>query len=417
MALSLRCSCQTNRDGHSVWWGWALVAAVGLLYAAFSSRLEKASITAPMVAVALGVIVSPEVLDLVKIEVEEPVATTLLKATLALLLFVEAASIDPDNIRSEAGLTARLLGPAMLLVIAGGAGAALVLFDVASVWEALVIGAILAPTDAALGLAVVSNERVPGRIRRSLVVESGLNDGLALPLALAFTAAALAELGKQTRGDALTFMAEQIGLGVLAGVVLGVAAGGLIWAATKRDWTTSGWLRIAPLGATLLAYGGAEAIHGNGFISVWVAGVAYGYVLHHSAPHAEAFGERVGTALTVISFFLFGATLLAPLFSDLTWQLVVYGVLSLAVIRPLAVAISMLGSGEPWQTSAFLGWFGPRGIASIIIAAIVVKDAGLDANSLVVIVTVVTVTLSVYLHGLTAGVGAQQYADWEEGRR
>ena len=399
-----------------MWSGWALVAAVGLLYAAFSSRLERASITAPMVAVALGVIVSEEGFELVKLEIETPTATTLLKATLALLLFVEAASINPDAIRREAGLTARLLGPAMLLVIAGGGAVALVMFDVANVWEALVIGAVLAPTDAALGLAVVNNKRVPGRIRRSLVVESGLNDGLALPLALAFTAAALADLGEKTRGDALTFMAEQIGFGVLAGVALGVAVGALLRVAVERDWVASAWLRIAPLGATLLAYAGAEAIHGNGFISVWVAGVAYGYVLHHSAPHVEAFGERVGTALTVISFFLFGAGLLAPQLSDVTWQLVVYGALSLAVVRPLAVGISMWGSGDPWQTSAFLGWFGPRGIASIIIAAIVIKDAGLDKNSLVLSVTVVTVALSVYLHGLTAGVGAERYADWQEGR-
>ena len=397
-----------------MWGGWALVAIVALAYAAFSNRAGRVWVTAPMVAVALGVLVSSEALDLVKIEVDGPVATTLFKVTLAVLLFIEAASLDPDVIRGEAGWTFRLLVPAMLLVIAGGAVVAYAMFDVTSIWEALVIGAILAPTDAALGMAVVSNPRVPGRVRRSLIVESGLNDGLALPLALAFTAAALAELGEQTRGDALTFMLEQIGFGVLAGVILGLAAGALMRYAIDRDWATTQWLRIAPLAAALLAYAGAEWINGNGFIGVWAGGLMYGYVLHASAPHVEAFGERLGTALTAISFFLFGAAILAPAFSDLTWQLVVYGLLSLALIRPLAVGLSMWRSKAPWQTSMFLGWFGPRGIASIIVAAIVVKDAGLEKNSLVVLVTAVTVGLSVYLHGLSAEPGATAFADWHE---
>jgi NhaP-type Na+/H+ or K+/H+ antiporter len=400
-----------------MWGGWALVAIVALVYAAFSKRAGRVWLTAPMVAVALGVLISSQALNLVKIEVEGPVATTLFKATLALLLFIEAASLNPKVIRQEANWTARLLVPAMLLVIAGGAALALVMFDVVNVWEAAVIGAILAPTDAALGMAVVSNPRVPGRIRRSLIVESGLNDGLALPLALAFTSAALADLGEKTRGDALTFMLEQIGFGVLAGVVLGLAAGALMRLALDRGWTATEWLRIAPLAAALLAYAGAEWIHGNGFIGVWVAGLVYGSVLHASAPHVEAFSERLGTALTAMSFFLFGATLLAPALGDVTWQHVVYGLLSLAAIRPLAVLIAMWRSKAPWQTSIFLGWFGPRGIASIIIAAIVVKDAGLEKNSLVVLVTSVTVVLSVFLHGLSAEPGAEAFADWHERRQ
>ena len=208
-----------------MWWGWAVVAGVIIVYAAFSERVGRLSVTAPMVFVALGAIVSEDGLDLVTIDADKPVVTTLFKVTLAMLLFIEAASLDPKVIVNEAGLTSRLLGPAMILVIAGGAAIALVLFDVANVWEAAVIGAVLAPTDAALGLAVVSNKRVPGRVRRTLIVESGLNDGLALPLALAFTAAALADLGVQGVEEAVIFMLEQIGFGLIAGVALGFASG------------------------------------------------------------------------------------------------------------------------------------------------------------------------------------------------
>ncbi len=397
-----------------MWWGWAVVAATVLAYAAFSHRLDKAYVTAPMIFVTLGAVVADDGFGLVKIELDGALAQALFKTTLALLLFVEAASIDPKVIKREAGLISRLLGPGMLLAIAGGAAFALAFFDVVNIWEAAIIGAILAPTDAALGLAVVSNKRVPGRMRRGLVVESGLNDGLALPLALAFTAAALADLGVKSQGDAWTFMLEQIGFGVAGGVILGLAAGALLRLAVARDWARAQWLRISPLAATLLAYAGAEAIDGNGFISAWVAGLVYGYALHSSASHVEAFGERLGAALTAVSFFVFGAALLAPSLSDLTWEMVAYGLISLAVVRPAAVAVAMLGSRMRWQTRAFLGWFGPRGIASIIIASIVVKDAGLADDSRIVLITSVTVGLSVYLHGLTAVPGARWYARWSE---
>lgn len=399
-----------------MWWGWAVVALIAIAYMALSHRLDKAWITAPMAFVALGVIAADDGLGIVSVELDGELVDVLFKATLALLLFVEAASIEPAELRNEAGLVARLLGFAMPLAIAIGAAAALVFFEVLSFWEGAVVGAILAPTDAALSQGVVSNERVPARVRRALVAESGLNDGLAVPFALAFTAAALAQFGIETKGDALTFALEQIGFGILVGLVLGAAGGWLIRKAVETGWAGPEWVKFSPIAAVLLVFAGAEVIHGNEFIAAWVGGITFGFVVRPAVPHVEEFGHRVSQLLTVASFFVFGAVLVGPALSKLTWQMVVYGLVSLALVRPLAVAFGMVGSRLPLQTIAFLGWFGPRGIASVILTAIVIKEAGLPGDDIIVLIMTITVALSVYLHGLSAVPGANRYANWSKAR-
>ncbi len=397
-----------------MWWGWAGVAFVAIAYVALSHRLDKAWITAPMVFVALGAIVADDGLGFVTVDLDGELVDVLFKATLALLLFVEAAAIKPRELRTEAGLVGRLLALAMPLAIALGAAAALVFFDVLSFWEGAVVGAILAPTDAALSQGVVSNQRVPAGIRTTLVAESGLNDGLAVPFALAFTAAALANFGIETKGDALTFALEQIGFGIAAGLVLGAAAGWLVRRAVEAGWAGGEWVKYSPIAAVLLVFAGAEVIHGNEFIAAWVGGITFGYVVRPAVSHVEEFSHRVSQLLTVVSFFVFGAVLLGPALGMLTWQMVVYGLVSLALVRPLAVVLGMIGARLSWQTVAFLGWFGPRGIASVILAAIVVKEAGLPGDDIIVLIMTITVALSVYLHGLSAVPGASRYAEWSE---
>jgi len=395
-----------------MWLGWAVVAVSAVGYVAFSRRLEGYWITAPMVFVALGAIVAEDGLGLVEVTLDGELVSLVFKATLALLLFVEAAAMEPAELRPEVGLIARLLAIAMPLVIAIGTGAALVFFGFLSIWEAAVVGAILAPTDAALGQGVVTNKRVPLRVRNTLVAESGLNDGLAVPFALAFTAAALADLGVKTKGDALTFAMEQIGFGIVAGVVLGAAAGWLIKAAVQAGWTGPGWVKYSPVAVTLLVFAGAEVMHGNEFIAVWVGGITFGYMVRPAIDHIEETSHGISEVLTVVSFFIFGAVILGPVFGRLTWQLIAFGLVSLMLVRPAGVALSMIGTNLRWPSVAFVGWFGPRGIASVILATIVVKEAALPGVSVIVDIMAVTVGLSVYLHGLSAVPGARRYADW-----
>ena len=399
-----------------MWWGWAVVAIVAIGYVALSRRLDGWWITAPMVFVGLGAIVAEDGLGIVEVKVDDELVSMLFKATLALLLFVEAAAMEPAELRPEAGLITRLLVIAMPLVIVFGGAAALVVFGILSIWEAAVVGAVLAPTDAALGQGVVSNQRVPAGIRNTLVAESGLNDGLAVPFALAFTAAALADFGIETKGDALTFALEQIGFGILAGVVLGAAAGWVVRKAVEAEWAGSEWVRYSPIAVTFLVFAGAEVIHGNEFIAAWVGGITFGYVVRPVTDHVEETSHHVSQVLTVISFFVFGAVILGPALGRMTWQMVALGLASLLLVRPAAVALSMIGTKLRWPTVVFLGWFGPRGIASVILAAIVIKEAALPGVEEIIDIMAVTVGLSVYLHGLSAVPAANWYANWHSSR-
>ena len=395
-----------------MWWGWVIAAAVILVYAAYSKKLSVSVITGPMVFVALGLLLSQHGLGLVEIELDGHLTKGLFKATLALLLFIEASRLDANTLRRDVSWIVRLLFVVMPLVIALGAGAAALGFEI-SVWEALILGVILAPTDASLGGPVVNNKAVPAKVRRTLVVESGLNDGLALPLALIFTGAALWELGIEVQGDPWVFVLEQIGFGVLGGVVLGAAAGWLVATAATAERIGGKWLHIAPLAAALLAYAGAEALGGNGFVAVWLGGLMYGFVSRRYVPddHEFAeFSEDLSEVLIGISFFVFGATILGPAIEPATWQIVVYGLVSLILVRPIATFLGFVGARMDWRTGAFIGWFGPRGVASIIIVAIVVKEAGLPKDDFLITVTAVAVALSVFLHGLTAAPGGNWYA-------
>lgn len=397
-----------------MWVGWVVVAFAGLLYVAVSRRLDRAWVTAPMVFVAMGAIVADGGIGLVKVDIEGALVDVIFKATLALLLFNEAASLKPAELRPEAGTIARLLVVGMPLAIALGTAAALAFFGVLSFWEGAIVGAVLAPTDAALSQAVVSNERVPVRVRRGLVAESGLNDGLSVPFALAFTAAALADHGIDTLGDPVIFAAQQIGFGVLVGVALGWVAGWLVRTSMQAGWAGSDWVAFSPLAAVLFVFSGAAVIGGNEFIAAWVGGLTFGHMVRPALEHVEEFGLQMSQVLTVVSFFVFGAVLLGPAFGELTWEMVLYGLVSLALVRPVAVAIGMIGSGLPWQTVTFMGWFGPRGIASVILVALVVSEAALPGDRTIAFIMTATVTLSVYVHGLSAVPGAQRFADWAE---
>ena len=398
-----------------MWWGWAAVAGVVLLYAAYSRRMSNSVVTGPMVFVFLGWLVSDSGLDLVKVEIDGDLTKALFKMTLALLLFIEASRTDVRALRADAGWVMRLLFVTMPIVILFGAVAAWLLFDGISVWEAAVLGVILAPTDSALGLPVVSNMAVPGRVRRTLVAESGLNDGLALPLALIFTAAALADLGIEVESGPVEFILKQVGVGVVGGVVFGAAAGWLVAQALGGLNISSKWLNLAPIAAALLAYAGTEALEGNGFVAVWVAGLLYGWVLRgvtEDEHEYAGFTEDLNGILVLASFFVFGATMLGHALDVVSVEMVVFGLLSLIVIRPLATVVGFVGDKSSLISKLFIGWFGPRGIASIIIVAIVVKEAGLAKDDVLVAITSIAVALSVYLHGVTAAPGASWFGRW-----
>jgi len=276
----------------------------------------------------------------------------------------------------------------------------------------VILVVVLAQTDAALGQAVVMEPRVPARIRQGLNVESGLNDGICVPLLFAAVAVADVESDISEGRGAATLLLEEIGFGVVGGVVGGLLVAAIVVHAGRRNLIDGAWRQVIPAAGAVLAYGTASALGGSGFIAAFVAGMTFRLALRRDPGDINELSEQVGNVLNGATFVLFGAVLLGPALDELSWELVLYAVMSLTVVRMVPVAIAMLGSHARSPTVAFLGWFGPRGLASIVFAVIVIEESNLPHEHLLVLAVYLTVGLSVLAHGLTAAPLAGRYARW-----
>ena len=395
-------------------WSLPSVALALIAVAAVSKRLSGSPITPVILFVSIGILVGPEVLDAVDTSSTSSTVRALAEATLALVLFSDASRIDFGKLRREISVPLRLLGVGLPLTIGLGALAAAVIFGQLTVWEAVIVGVVLAPTDAALGQAVVTDPRVPGRIRQGLNVESGLNDGICVPLLFAAVAAADVESHISGGRTGITLLLEEVGYGIAGGVAAGLLIGAIIVYAGRRDLIDGTWRQVLPAAGAALAYGTASALGGSGFIAAFVAGMVFRTVIKRDPEDINRLTEEVGSVLNGLTFVLFGAILLGPALGELSWQLALYAVLSLTVVRIVPVALAMLGSHARVPTLGFLGWFGPRGLASIVFAVIVIEESQLPHEHLIVLAIYLTVGLSVFAHGFTAAPLANRYADWFE---
>src|SRR3954451_7313074 len=395
-------------------WALALVAIALVGVAAVSQRLSGTPITPAILFVAFGLLFGPEALDGVDLATTGSTVRALAEMTLTLVLFADASRIDLGALRRTVDVPVRLLGIGLPLTIALGAVAAAALFGELSIEEAVILAVVLAPTDAALGQAVVTEPRVPQRIRQGLNVESGLNDGICVPLL--FAAVAIADVESEISGGRSpgTLLLEEIGYGVVGGVVAGLLIAAIVTHAGRRNLIAPAWRQVIPAAGAALAYGIASALGGSGFIAAFVAGMVFRLALRRDPEHLNRLTEEVGSLLDGVTFVLFGAVLLGPALSELSWQLALYAVLSLTVVRMLPVLIAMWGSRARGPTLGFVGWFGPRGLASIVFAVIVVEESQLPHEHLIVLAIYLTVGLSVLAHGLTAAPLAGRYARWYE---
>ncbi|UOM34382.1 sodium:proton antiporter [Acuticoccus sp. I52.16.1] len=396
-----------------------LIVALGVfLYGLFSRWGERGSLTGPMVFCAFGLVCGPAFLDLVDVAVDGGVMHTLAELTLVLVLFTDAARIDVSRLGTEHNVPLRLLGVGLPVTMILGTAAALLLFPAMELWEAAVLGVILSPTDAALGQAVVTNPAVPVRVRQALNVESGLNDGLAFPVLLIVLSLAVEEEAARGLGAWALFVAGQLALGPLAGLAVGVVGSSCVeWAARRGDMNRA-FVQISVLSLALLAFGTAEVIGGNGFIAAFVAGVVVGTRSRTLLDAVEDFGETEGQLLNLVVFLLFGAVLVPTLIDTLTAAHVLYAVLSLTLVRMGPVALCLIGTRLTAVTVAFIGWFGPRGLASILYVLIITEGAGegLAGLSEIVSVAYLTVVLSIVAHGVSASPFAAWYARHIRGR-
>ena len=393
--------------------GLTAIAVVVVAYTLVASKLDRWWISGPMVFVAAGAVLGPAVLNVLPLSVTNEVVLTVTELTLALLLFSDASTVRLREVEGDAGLPTRLLFVGLPLTILAGALVAHLVFPEIPWAAAALIATILAPTDTALGLAVVTNKLVPTRIRRALNVESGLNDGIATPFVTLFIAILAAEEGLGDRAWGLEAL-KQIGLAIVAAVVVGYIGGKLMVFAKDHGWTSDVSEQIAILALALLAYEGSVAIGGNGFVAAFAGGILFGAATRRRLDESVQFTETLGLSATFLVWSVFGALFLGALFTHgLSAQPVIYAILSLAVIRMVPVALALIGTRLRPATVVFMGWFGPRGLASVVFTLLAWEDIEhADGGGLLLQTATWTILLSVVLHGISASPLVARYGSY-----
>ena len=363
-----------------------------------------------MVFVAVGTILGPGGLDVLPLSLTNETVVTITELTLALLLFSDASTVRLGDVQGDAGLPRRLLFVGLPLTVLAGALLAYLMFPKVGWAAAALVATILAPTDAAMRLAVVTNKAVPVRIRRALNVESGLNDGIATPLVTVFIAAAAAEESISEKSWGLEAL-KQIGLAILTAVVVGYLGGLALAFAKDHGWTSGVSEQIAILALALLAYQGAVAIGGNGFIAGFAGGILFGAATRRRLAEPVEFTETLGLSASFVVWSIFGALFVGDLLThDRSAKPIVYAILSLTVVRMVPVAIVLIGTHLRPTTVAFMGWFGPRGLASVVFTLLALEEIERGGAGGMLLQTVTwTILLSVVLHGISAPPLAARY--------
>ena len=384
----------------------SLILAAIFVWGVISARAT--AISTPIFFVATGLLLA-EGLNLLDLEPDPHTTKIIAEVTLVWVLFADACRVRFSDLRDDLGYYLRLLAIGLPLTTALGAAAAALLLGV-SPWYALLVGAALAPTDAALGAAVMSDRRVPYRVRQTLNVESGLNDGIATPIVTVAIAAIAAEAGILHEAGRHGWLG--LLLGAITGAILGAVGGSLLRTARQRGWSSEEFAGPAILALSLLAFLVAILIDANGFIAAFVAGSAFGAFTGRGGEREIYYVEQTCGLASMASWLLFGALAVPDIVADWSWSIALYALLSLTVIRMLPVAISLLGARMDWATVFFIGWFGPRGLASIVFALIVLEDLNGVRGPIEEVVSTIslTVLLSVVVHGLTARPLAGRYA-------
>lgn len=380
----------------------AILAMFAFVYSAVAGGLERTPFSGALVFTAFGLVAGPLGLDLLELNVEAESLRTLAELTLALVLFSDAANANLGVLKTKLRLPRRLLLIGLPLTIAFGYVIGVLLFPGLGTFEVALIATMLAPTDAALGKPVVTNTSVPTDIRESLNAESGLNDGICVPVLFVFLALATgAETEHGTTMLALTLVAEEIGIGLIAGVGLTAVGAALLRICAERGWVTDVWRQVPVIALALGSFALAQAVGGSGFIACFAGGIYFGWLAKKHRHRLLLAAEGTGDTMALITWVLFGAAVIGQTGGDLTWQVLIYAILSLTVIRMLPVFLVLGGTGLRSDEKLFIAWFGPRGLASIVFGVIVLQEQ-LPGSETVTLTVALTIILSVIAHGITA---------------
>ena len=390
----------------------AIVLAGIVVFASISRRLEASIFTLPMVFTAFGWLIGQGGVQLVPMQAEHEVIQIIAEITLVLVLFSDASRVKLRELINNYAIPARMLLIGMPLTILLGTLVAHWVSPEASWMVALLVAAILAPTDAALGQAVVTSPKVPLRLRQGINVESGLNDGLALPVVMIAAIASADMAGIKVEGvpdNVFVFALMQVGLGPLIGVAMGYALARILNTSIDAQFITTSCQGIYFLVSAFLAFVTAEWAGGNGLIAAFVGGLVFGNTLRCSTEFIDEFMEGEGQLLTILTFLIFGAVMVPLGIEHASWKTLILALLFLSVIRMLPIWLSMTGSGFSSYEKLFLGWFGPRGLASILFALLILERFEIPGGDEILACVVLTVILSIVLHGITANPMAARF--------
>jgi len=381
----------------------AILTAFVLIYSMIAGGLERTPVNGALVYTAFGLVLGPLGLGFLNLNVDAALMRTLAELTLALVLFSDAANADLGVLKRSIGMPRRLLLIGLPLTILLGFGVGLLMFGDLSLLEIAILATLLAPTDAALGKAVVTNQSVPVNIRESLNVESGLNDGICVPILFLFLALATgaAEDGGHLQ-LALGLVLEEIGIGIAVGVGLTSLGAFLFRQTYKRGWVSETWLQLPVISLSVACFAVAQSLGGSGFIAAFAGGLMFSGIVKKENKHVLLLAaEGTGDTLALITWVAFGSSVVGKAIDYLNWQVFLYSLLSLTLIRMLPVFLSLYGSDLRSDEKLFMGWFGPRGLASIVFGVIVFNEH-LPGGGTIVITAVCTIVLSVLAHGLSA---------------
>lgn len=391
----------------------ALIAIFFLLFANFSGKIEKSIFSGPMIFAFAGLLFSPYLFNSIDLELDNRAIQFVAEFTLMILLFTDASRINISSLKKEHTLPLQLLGISLPLTILLGGLIALAMFNFLEFSTALILGAILAPTDAALGQAVVSYEKLPVRIRQTINVESGLNDGIALPFLLLFIAIAT-DAENASGADNIVywlgFAGKQIGFGVLVGIIIGYTGGKFVSYCQDKGIASKTFTDLSAVVLAILSFSVTEAIEGNGYIAAFIAGLTLGNTSKHICEGVFDFAETEGQLLTLLTFLFFGSLIIIPTFQSFSIEMLIYSLLSLTLIRILPVFIGLFKDKLNFETILFVGWFGPRGVATILYGILILNNSQIPHKDFIFQTAMLTVILSIIVHGITAMPWSVAYA-------
>jgi NhaP-type Na+/H+ or K+/H+ antiporter len=380
----------------------AVLALFIFCYSLVAGRVERAATSGPIVFVVAGLLMGPLGLGWFDGDVSHTELRVLADLTLASILFIDAANADLAILKRQFRIPARMLLFGLPGVIFLGTIFAALLFDTLSLFEAAILGTVLAATDAALGKAVITNKAVPAQIREGLNIESGLNDGLCVPILFVFIALALGS-GAEGGGTqlALKLVIQELGIGLVVGLGLTAIGARLLRWCWNQGWVTEIWKQVTVVGLAIACFAVAQSLHGSGYIAAFTGGLLFGFMAKDATHRLVLAAEGTGETLALMTWMLFGATVIGQSVQHFTWEMLVYALLSLTVIRMLPIFLSLTGTGESTASKLFLGWFGPRGLASIVFA-IIVLNKGVPGGNFLAMIVVLTVFFSLVAHGVSA---------------